>query len=59
MAVLLHVEDATARGSEEKSFHRVFLTNRDLECGNNGLRQTGGARRIVSLHAEDDFEMHG
>lgn len=52
------VEHATARGHKAYTFHGMALPYRGSERRHDFGRQTGGPRRVVSLDAENDLDVH-
>lgn len=58
LSVLLDIEDTLTGGGEDERLNRVLLTDRHTKGNKQSLRQTGGTRSIVSLHAKNDFEVH-
>jgi hypothetical protein len=54
-----NVEDAAAARDEDDALDRPTLADRLFELAEDLLRQTGGAGRVVSSHAERDLDDHG
>lgn len=58
-AVYHDFKSTAAAGNQRDLLDPVAFADGRLEFGNEGFRQTGGARRVVSFHAEFDRDSHG
>lgn len=51
-------ESSPAAGNQANAGHLVECPDWSLKGANNGLRQTGGAGKVVSFGAKDDLNAH-